>query len=189
MSLSVQPGGFPVAPWTPSESHPWEVVLAGTTKIVPSINRLIPLHPKGARRFPKGDRKALWSPVRAKPYLAQRHSLKGKSHIQTIPQARQGLGKWVKGQWPLRGCRGQGPRPGSRGRAPGGFPKGKALWWGAGQSPASRSPEGAALWRGPGAAPLLTPPACGASARTGCQRVACRCRPAGAAPDESRFGR
>jgi len=72
------------------------------------------------RRFPKGDRKALWSPVRAKPHLAQKISSKGKTYIKTIPQARQGLGKWVKGQWPLRGCWGQRPRPGCRGGAPAG---------------------------------------------------------------------
>ena len=45
----------------------------------------------GAKRR-RTDRKALWSPVRAKPHFAQQSNMKGKTYIKTIPQALQGLG-------------------------------------------------------------------------------------------------
>jgi len=50
----------------------------------PPVGALPPTPPQGPnkttciRRFPKGDRKALWSPVRAKPHLAQKPCLYGK---------------------------------------------------------------------------------------------------------------
>ena len=67
-----EPGGFPIAPWTPSACPLPAILSKHKGNDVPIINRLIFFHPKGARRFPKGDRKALWSPVRAKPYLGQK---------------------------------------------------------------------------------------------------------------------
>ena len=107
LSVPEQPGGFPIGPPplrfgnSPSATAHWAVRFPWTPsvcilvsrlcrnkKTVSPTNILIPLHPEGARRFPKGDRKALWSPVRAKPRLAQKQTFKGKTHIQTIPQAR-----------------------------------------------------------------------------------------------------
>jgi len=88
------------------------------------------------RRLPKGDRKALWSPVRAKPSPRTKAHYERKNLHTNNPPSPSGLG--VMGQGPMalagcrggapagvwgraphRGCRGQRPRPGSRGSAPG----------------------------------------------------------------------
>jgi len=60
------------SPPGPLRSASLQVDFAETMKTVPPTNRLISLHPEGTRRIPKGDRKALWSPVRAKTHLADR---------------------------------------------------------------------------------------------------------------------
>jgi len=80
LSLLGQPGGFPIAPWTPSESPPLLLVLTinkeeSYIQIIPQALGLRvmgqgPNKTTCIRRFPKGDRKALWSPARAKPHLA-----------------------------------------------------------------------------------------------------------------------
>jgi len=70
------------------------------------------------RRFPKGDRKALWSPVRAKPHLVQKHTIKGKTHTQTIPQALLGLGDGSRANGPCGGVGGRAPDWDSKGQSP-----------------------------------------------------------------------
>ena len=59
-------------------------------KTVPSTNRVIPLHPEGARRFPKGDRKALWRGVGQSPTLQgialDRRSFSGLRKNQRGPE-------------------------------------------------------------------------------------------------------
>jgi len=133
-------------------------------KTVPSTNRVIPLHPEGARRFPKGDRKALWSPMRAKPSpWIKDYPFLIRYLLHVFPTATRGLSDRPLDPFgvpsvvacpsnkqekiPLTknspspsglGVMGQGAMPlaGCRGGAPAGSPEGKALWWGCrGQSP------------------------------------------------------
>jgi len=145
------PGGDRKAPWL--LRHRQANFIRLLQKNTPEILRDFRVMGQGPnkttciRRFPKGDRKALWSPVRAKPHLAQRHSPKGKSHIQTIPQA-LGLGVMGQGPMALAGVLGAAPPIGVRGKAPLKGQGPMALAGVLGAAPPTGIPKGKALWRG-----------------------------------------
>jgi len=64
----------------------------------------MPFHPEGHRRFPKGDRKALWSPVRAKLHLADKILPLAKVVLRHKEKPPPGGGSAVRRWGSLRCC-------------------------------------------------------------------------------------